>query len=165
MPEAGFFIFRFPDAEYLKHTKLFIPFEMQILFLTVFDYDRPDEESKMKKLIALVALIALVGCAEKKPLTPEEQWHGYCKSVGNAARTIMLDRQNAITKDQAVEHANKIDDDTTKTFILDIIEHVYALPESSINTDIDGIREKVRSEYTAKCIATPHDEMPDYKPF
>lgn len=52
----------------------------------------------MKKLFALAAVIALVGCAEKKPLTPEEQWHGYCKSIGNAARSIMLDRQNAIEK-------------------------------------------------------------------
>lgn len=42
----------------------------------------------MKKLFALAAVIALVGCAEKKPLTPEEQWHGYCKSIGNAAPSI-----------------------------------------------------------------------------
>lgn len=39
----------------------------------------------MKKLLALSVLIALVGCAEKKPLTAEEQWQGYCRSVGNAA--------------------------------------------------------------------------------
>ena len=57
----------------------------------------------MKKLFALAAVIALVGCAEKKPLTPEEQWHGYCKSIGNAARSIMLDRQNAIEKDKAID--------------------------------------------------------------
>ncbi|OTG88314.1 hypothetical protein B9T31_02005 [Acinetobacter sp. ANC 4558] len=119
----------------------------------------------MKKLVVLVVFAMLVGCAEKKPLTMEEQWHGYCKSVGNAARTIMLDRQNAIEKDQAIEHANKIDDDTTKTFILEIIEYVYALPEREIKQDIEGAREKVRSEFTAKCIATPHDKMPDYKPF
>ncbi|ALH96348.1 hypothetical protein [Acinetobacter equi] len=119
----------------------------------------------MKKLIGLIALVVLTGCAEKKPLTQEEQWHGYCKSVGNAARTIMLDRQNAIPKDQAIEHANKVEDDITKGFIFDIIEAVYALPEKSIKNDIEGSREKVRSEFTAKCIATPHEEMPDYKPF
>ena len=84
----------------------------------------------MKNLFALAAVIALVGCAEKKPLTPEEQWHGYCKSIGNAARSIMLDRQNAIEKEKAIEHANKVEDEMTKAFALEIIEDVYALPEA-----------------------------------
>ena len=53
----------------------------------------------MKKILVMTAVLALMGCAEKKPLTPEEQWQGYCRSVGNAARTIMLDRQNAIEKE------------------------------------------------------------------
>ena len=94
----------------------------------------------MKNLFALAAVIALVGCAEKKPLTPEEQWHGYCKSIGNAARSIMLDRQNAIEKDKAIEHANKVEDEMTKTFALEIIEDVYALPEAEIKSDIEGAR-------------------------
>lgn len=119
----------------------------------------------MKKLLALSFMLALAGCAEKKPLTPEEQWQGYCRSVGNAARTIMLDRQNAIEKEKAVEHANKIDDDITRGFILNIIDEVYALPEQEIKTDVDAAREKVRAEFTEKCITTPHDKMPDYKPF
>jgi hypothetical protein len=106
-----------------------------------------------------------MGCAEKKPLTPEEQWQGYCRSVGNAARTIMLDRQNAIEKERAIEHANKIEDDITRNFILEIIEQVYALPLEEINGDVDAAREKVRTQFTEKCIATPHDKMPDYKPF
>ncbi|OTG77672.1 hypothetical protein B9T33_15125 [Acinetobacter sp. ANC 5054] len=119
----------------------------------------------MKKLFALSVIAALVGCAEKAPLTPEQQWHGYCKSVGNAARTIMLDRQNAIEKDKAVEHASKIEDETTKGFILNIIDEVYALPQAEINADVEKAREKIRAEFTEKCIATPHTEMPDYKPF
>ena len=86
----------------------------------------------MKKLFALAAVIALVGCAEKKPLTPEEQWHGYCKSIGNAARSIMLDRQNAIEKDKAIEHANKVEDEMTKAFALEIIEDVYAKKTSKL---------------------------------
>ena len=106
----------------------------------------------MKKLFALAAVIALVGCAEKKPLTPEEQWHGYCKSIGNAARSIMLDRQNAIEKDKAIEHANKVEDEMTKAFALEIIEDVYALPEAEIKSDIEGAREKVRVKYIEKCI-------------
>ena len=57
----------------------------------------------MKKLLALGILFALTGCAEKKPLTPQEQWHGYCTSVGNAARSIVLDRQNGIEKDKAID--------------------------------------------------------------
>lgn len=119
----------------------------------------------MKKILVVTAVLALMGCAEKKPLIPEEQWQGYCRSVGNAARTIMLDRQNAIEKERAIEHANKIEDDITRNFILEIIEQVYALPLEEINGDVDAAREKVRTQFTEKCIATPHDKMPDYKPF
>ncbi|MCA4788783.1 hypothetical protein [Acinetobacter towneri] len=119
----------------------------------------------MKKILVVTAVLALMGCAEKKPLTPEEQWQGYCRSVGNAARTIMLDRQNAIEKERAIEHANKIQDDITRNFISEIIEQVYALPLEEINGDVDAAREKVRTQFTEKCIATPHDKMPDYKPF
>ena len=119
----------------------------------------------MKKILVVTAVLVLMGCAEKKPLTPEEQWQGYCRSVGNAARTIMLDRQNAIEKERAIEHANKIEDDITRNFILEIIEQVYALPLEEINGDVDAAREKVRTQFTEKCIATPHDKMPDYKPF
>ena len=119
----------------------------------------------MKNFLPFTILIALIGCSEKKPLTPEEQWHGYCTSMGNAARSIMLDRQNAIQKAQAVEHANKIEDQITKTFILNIIEEVYAMPQQNITANPDAIREQIRTEITQKCIATPHDKMPDYKPF
>lgn len=123
------------------------------------------KEMFMKKLLALSVMVALVGCAEKKPLTPEEQWQGYCRSVGNAARSIMLDRQNAIAKDKAIEHANKVEDETTRKFALGIIEEVYAIPATDINKDVEAEREKVGVEFTEKCIATPHSEMPDYKPF
>ena len=102
----------------------------------------------MKKILVVTAVLALMGCAEKKPLTPEEQWQGYCRSVGNAARTIMLDRQNAIEKERAIEHANKIEDDITRNFILEIIAQVYALPIEEINADVDAAREKVRAQFT-----------------
>ena len=69
----------------------------------------------MKKVLFLVLGVVLAGCSEKKPLTPEEQWHGYCTSMGNAARSIMLDRQNAIEKNQAIEHAKKIEDEIKKS--------------------------------------------------
>ncbi|CAB1221332.1 hypothetical protein [Acinetobacter bouvetii] len=119
----------------------------------------------MKKLFALTVLIGLVGCAEKKPLTPEEQWKGYCTSVGNAANTIVYDRQNTIEKSAAIEHANKIEDEITKTFILDIIEQVYAVPLAEINKDPEAMRSQFKQKFTDKCLATPHDKMPNYKPF
>ncbi|NNG82257.1 hypothetical protein [Acinetobacter sp. ANC 5378] len=119
----------------------------------------------MNKLFTLMLLVALVGCTEKKPLTAEEQWKGYCTSVGNAANTIMYDRQNAIDKAAALAHANKIEDATTKTFILDIIEQVYALPLAEITADPQASRNQFKQKITEKCIATPHDKMPDYKPF
>ncbi len=119
----------------------------------------------MKRLSAVIAILLCVGCAEKKPLTAEEQWHGYCKSVGNAARSIMLDRQNAITKDKAVEHANKVEDETTKKFVFEIIDYVYSLPESEIKVNQQEVRDQLRDKFTQKCIATPHQGLPDYKPF
>ena len=119
----------------------------------------------MNKLFALIVFIALVGCAEKKPLTAEQQWHGYCTSIGNAANTIMFDRQNGIEKTAALEHANKIEDVTTKTFILDIIEKVYAFPLAEIDKEPENSRKQFKQKMTEKCIATPHDELPDYKPF
>lgn len=119
----------------------------------------------MKKLLALGILVALTGCAEKKPLTPQEQWHGYCTSVGNAARSIVLDRQNGIEKDKAIEHAEKIDDETTKGFILKIIDEAYELPVAELNDDVEGARNNLKAKITERCIATPHDQMPDYKPF
>jgi hypothetical protein len=135
------------------------------VFMQTFDYHKHNRRASMKKILVVTAVLALMGCAEKKPLTPEEQWQGYCRSVGNAARTIMLDRQNAIEKERAIEHANKIEDDITRNFISEIIEQVYALPLEEINGDVDAAREKVRTQFTEKCIATPHDKMPDYKPF
>ncbi len=33
----------------------------------------------MKKILVVTAVLVLVGCGEKKPLTPEEQWQGYCR--------------------------------------------------------------------------------------
>ncbi|MHA3892847.1 hypothetical protein [Acinetobacter sp. GXMZU3951] len=119
----------------------------------------------MKKVYLLAVMAALVGCSEKKPLTPEEQWHGYCTSMGNAARSIMLDRQSAIEKDKAIEHAKKIDDEFTRTFILDIIEQVYALPEAEIKQDKDAARDKIKAQITEKCLVTPHDKLPEYKQF
>lgn len=119
----------------------------------------------MNKLFALAAVIAVAGCAEKQPLTPEEQWKGYCTSVGNAARTIMLDRQNAIEKEQALAHADKVEDETTRKFIFEIIETVYAMPEQEVKGDVDAAREKIKAQYTEKCLATPYDEMPDYRHF
>lgn len=119
----------------------------------------------MNKLLILTLSMAVIGCAEKKPLTAEEQWNGYCISVGNAASTIMFDRQNAIEKQAALEHANKIDDKITKTLILEIIDQAYALPLAQIKTDSEAVRNQFKREMTEKCLATPHDTLPNYKPF
>lgn len=119
----------------------------------------------MKKFVILGAALMLSACAEKAPLTPEQQWQGYCTSVGNAGRSIMLDRQNGIEKAQAIEHANKVEDETTKTFVLGAIEEVYAMPLAEINDDVTKRREAFKAKLTEKCIATPYDTLPDYKPF
>ncbi|ENV37367.1 hypothetical protein HWI77_09290 [Acinetobacter venetianus] len=119
----------------------------------------------MKKVLLIALGLALVGCAEKKPLTPEEKWHGYCVSVGNAARSITLDRQNGIEQKQATEHAGKIEDETTRKFIFEIIENVYAIPADQLKSDPEALREKLKQEYTDKCLATPHDKLPNYKLF
>jgi hypothetical protein len=120
----------------------------------------------MKKLLVIAAVCVLTtACAKKAPLTPEEQWRGYCTSIGNAGRSIMLDWQNGIEKEKAVEHANKVEDPTTKAFVLDAIEQVYALDTKTAKDDVTARRDAFKNQLTEKCLATPHQEMPDYKPF
>lgn len=119
----------------------------------------------MKKVFLIAIGLVLVGCADKKQLTPAEQWHGYCVSVGNAARSITLDRQNGIEQKQAKEHADKIEDETTRKFIFEIIETVYAMPIDQLNANPDAEREQLKQKFTKQCLATPHDQLPKYKSF
>lgn len=119
----------------------------------------------MKKVLLIAIGLVLVGCADKKPLTPAEQWHGYCVSVGNAARSITLDRQNGIEQKQAIEHATKIEDETTRKFIFEIIDTVYALPVDQLKANPDAAREQLKQKFTTQCLATPHDKLPKYKSF
>lgn len=120
----------------------------------------------MKKLFVLALCVtAFAGCAKKAPLTPEEQWKGYCTSIGNAGRSIMLDRQNGITQKEALEYANKVEDETTRSFALGAIKDVYAMNETELRDDVEARRESYKQQLIEKCVNTPHDSMPDYKPF
>lgn len=125
----------------------------------------------MKKLVILATILGssvlLGACAEKKALTAEEQWHGYCTSIGNAARSILLDRQNGITHQEAVEHASKLTDATTKAFVDAQIIKVYAYPLNQLEVDKDALLAQFKKESTDECLATPFDQqkLPDYKPF
>ncbi|OTG66065.1 hypothetical protein [Acinetobacter silvestris] len=124
----------------------------------------------MKKLVILGAIstvLVMAGCSEKKPATPEEIWKGYCTSIGNAARSITLDRQNGITQKEAVENANKLTDPTTKAFIIAQIEKIYALPQEQLKADKDAVQAQFKQQAFEICLNTPHDpaKMPDYKPF
>ena len=125
----------------------------------------------MKKLVILATVlgtsIGLSACSEKKPLTPEEQWHGYCTSISNAARSILLDRQNGITQRGAVDHANKLTDPATRAFVEKQIAKVYAYPQAQLEVDKDALLAQFKKESTDECLATPFDQqkLPDYKPF
>ena len=103
----------------------------------------------------------------KEPLTPEQQWQGYCKSIGNAARSIVLDRQNGITEKAATEYANKVTDPTTKAFVLEILKKTYAYPADQLNQDHEAVQNKFKEDAYQKCLNTPFDpkKMPDYKQF
>lgn len=122
---------------------------------------------KFVMLGALSTVLLMVGCAEKKPATPEEIWQGYCTSIGNAARSITLDRQNGITYKEALDYANKVTDPTTKGFVLEYLEKIYALPDAELKTDQTAVQTKFKQEAYEQCLKTPHDpkKMPDYKPF
>ncbi|WP_173910406.1 hypothetical protein [Acinetobacter sp. Marseille-Q1618] len=112
-------------------------------------------------------VLVLSGCAEKKAATPEEIWKGYCTSIGNAARSITLDRQNGITKKEALDYANKVTDPTTKGFVLDYLERIYAVSDAELKADKDAVQIKFKQQAYEQCLNTPHDpkKMPDYKPF
>ena len=90
----------------------------------------------MKKVFLIAIGLVLVGCADKKQLTPAEQWHGYCVSVGNAARSITLDRQNGIEQKQAKEHADKIEDETLVLLDDEPLCPVCKLPADIMNRDL-----------------------------
>ena len=111
--------------------------------------------------------ILMSACAEKKPLTPEEQWQGYCKSIGNAARSIILDRQNGILHKEALEYANKVTDPTTKKFVLEQVAKAYAYPADQLEVDSNGLQVQFRDEAEKQCLEAPFDakSLPDYKPF
>lgn len=125
----------------------------------------------MKNLVILATILGAAvlfsACSEKKPLTPEEQWHGYCTSIGNAARSILLDRQNGITLQQAEDHAAKLTDPTTKSFVETQIEKVYAFPKKDLEKNKDSLLAQFKQEGMDACLATPFDErkLPDYKQF
>ena len=140
-----------------------------IPFRKFFQYDMSQQENVMKSLVILSISAALLmsGCAEKKPATPEEIWQGYCTSIGNAARTIALDRQNGITKQQAIDYANKVADATTKGVVLEYLEKIYDLPDAELKADKDAVQARFKKEAYEQCVNTPHDpkKMPDYKPF
>lgn len=124
----------------------------------------------MKKLVILSAVstvLLMTGCSEKKPATPEEIWQGYCTSIGNAARTLVLDRQNGITHKEAVEYADKVTDPTTKGFVKEYLEKVYAMPDAELKADKDAVQAQFKQQAYEQCVKTPHDpkKMPDYKPF
>ena len=110
---------------------------------------------------------SLSACTEKKVATPEELWHGYCTSIGNAARTITLDRQNGITREEATAYAEKVTDVTTNTFLMGQIEKVYSFPADQLKVDKDALQAKFKQEATDLCLKTPYDpnKMPDYKAF
>ena len=116
---------------------------------------------------AMSTVLLMAGCGEKKAATPEEIWQGYCTSIGNAARSITLDRQNGITKKEALEYANKVTDATTKGFVLQYLEKVYALPDAELKADKDAVQAQFKKEAYEQCVNSPHDpkKMPDYKPF
>ena len=68
--------------------------------------DQISRSMMMNKVLLIAIGLVLVGCSKKEPLTPEQQWHGYCVSLGNAARSITLDRQNGIEQKQATNREN-----------------------------------------------------------
>lgn len=124
----------------------------------------------MQKFVILGAIstvLLMAGCAEKKPATPEEIWKGYCTSIGNAARSITLDRQNGITHKEAVDYANKVTDPMTKQFVTEYLEKIYAMPDVELKADRDAVQSKFKQQAFEQCLNTPHDpkKMPDYKPF
>jgi hypothetical protein len=120
---------------------------------------------KMKKVVLIALGLILMGCGKKEPLTPEQQWHGYCVSIGNAARSIALDRQNGIEEKQAKEHASKIEDEMTVNLFSKLLKRFTDFQSDQLKSDPDAIREHLKKKFTDQCLVTPHDKLPNYKSF
>ena len=119
----------------------------------------------MKAIVVVAFMLALVGCSEpKKPLTKEQQWQGYCKSFGYAARAIMHDRQNGIEREKAIEHANQIEDETIKSMILGQIELAYQQEKVAGKANQQELITPFMQAAEKKCLNTPYTEIPDFKP-
>ena len=117
----------------------------------------------MKKIIVIGTALLLAACSEKPPLMPEQQWQGFCTSLGNAARSIMLDRQSGIDKARALEHANRVEDPLIKEMILKILDQAYLQPRVEGKQAKLDVQEKFKQQAYEQCLSTPHDRMPQYK--
>ena len=87
----------------------------------------------------------------------------FCTSVGKCCKSIVFDRQQAI-ETQAVEHANKIEDEITKNSFLMLLKSLCNSKEELTKRSSSNPR-KVRKQMMNECLATPHDKMPKYKSF
>lgn len=108
--------------------------------------------------------LALVACSEPKPLSKEEQWQGYCKSFGHAARAIFHDRQNGITEAEAREHASKVEDPIIKAMLSEQIDLAYAQAKVAGKFAQQELMEPFMQAAEQKCLATPYTDIPKFKP-
>ena len=74
--------------------------------------------------------------------------------MGNAARSILFDRQQAIEKSQAIEHANKIEDEITKNSSLILLKSLRHSTRR-IKTNPEALQEKIRKQMTDECLDLP----------
>lgn len=119
----------------------------------------------MKKIFVIAGILFLAACSEKPQLSPEQQWQGFCKSMGNAARSIMLDRQSGIDKAQALEHANRVEDPMIKEMILNILEQAYTYPVAPTKKERVEAQDQFKQQAYEQCLVTPHERLPQYKKF
>lgn len=98
----------------------------------------------MKLIVLLLSGLVLVGCGEQKPVTPQEAWQSFCKSIPSASFNIMTDRQQGIEKEKALEHAKKLQEPKAQQYVVSLIEEAYKVPLYTQMND----KEKAMDDFT-----------------
>ncbi|GAA5000697.1 hypothetical protein GCM10023206_02720 [Acinetobacter puyangensis] len=110
----------------------------------------------ISSLMMCIPLVLFTGCAEKKQLTPEEQWQVFCKSYEGAAYNIMFDRQNDISMEKSIEHLNKSPAGQQREMLIDLVKQAHQVEKLDQQVDKEKAMEAFKQGKYQSCLNTPH---------
>ena len=107
-------------------------------------------------IVTLTAMALLAGCGEKKPKTDQERWQIFCKVYEGAAVNIMFDRQNGISKQEALTHTEKMPVGIQRDMVIDLVEQAHRTPKFDQQGQKDQAMEQFKQGKYQICLDKPH---------